>query len=85
MRFKNPSNGYVEEVTDIAWLWVLLFGTFYFAVKGVWTHAAGSLILALLTGGLSWLIYPFFASEIFRKNYLRKGWIEVQYGPQPIG
>lgn len=77
MKFKNPSNGYIEEVSSMAWLWVLLFGTIYFAVKGVWTHFLVSLIFALLTLGISWLVYPFFASGIMRKHYLKKGWFEV--------
>ncbi len=62
----------------MAWLWVLLFGFVYFAVKGVWTHAIAGLVLAFLTFGISWLIYPFFAGSIMRTNYLRKGWIQVQ-------
>ncbi len=76
MRFKNPLNGYVEEVTA-PWLWTLLFGTIYFAVRGVWTHAVVSLIFAVCTAGISWLIYPFFATGIFRRYYLQKVWIEV--------
>jgi len=77
MQFKNPSNGYVEEVSSVAWLWVLLFGTIYFAVKSVWNHAFLSLVFALVTAGVSWLVYPFFATDILRKHYLKKGWIEV--------
>lgn len=77
MKFQNPSNGYVEEVSSVAWLWVLLFGVIYFAVKGVWTHAFAGLFLAIITGGISWLIYPFFASGIMRKHYLKRGWVEV--------
>ena len=76
MNFENPTNGYRESVSS-PWLWVLLFGTFYFAVKGVWTHAIVSLVLALLTVGITWLIYPFFASGIMRRHYLSKGWKEV--------
>lgn len=77
MKFKNPSNDYIEEVSTVAWLWVLLFGVIYFAIKGVWTHVLIGFIFALLTAGISWLIYPFFASSIMRKHYLNKGWIEV--------
>ncbi len=77
MRFRNPSNGYVEKVSGFAWFWVLLFGCIYFAVKGVWTHAVAGFILAFMTVGVSWLIYPLFASGIMRKHYLRKGCIEI--------
>lgn len=76
MKFKNPTNGYVEEVSSPG-LWVLLFGFIYFAVKGVWTHAVAGLVLACFTFGISWLIYPFFASDIMRKHYLKQGWAEV--------
>ena len=45
-RFRNPSNGYEENVGQ-AWLWCLLLGPIYFAAKGVWFHAAASLLLAI--------------------------------------
>jgi hypothetical protein len=77
MCFKNPQNGYTEGITG-AGIWTLLFGCIYFAIKGVWTHAIAGLILAFMTMGISWLIYPFFASGIMRKHYLRKGWVEVK-------
>lgn len=76
MKFRNPANGYVEEVSSPA-LWVLLFGCFYFAVKGVWAHFVVGFIVAAFTFGFSWLVYPFFASNIMRSHYLRKGWVEV--------
>ena len=79
MKFKNPTNGYIEEVGSPG-LWVFLFGFFYFAIKGVWTHAIAGLLLAGVTLGLSWLIYPFFASGIMRKHYLSRGWLEVTAG-----
>ena len=60
-RFRNPSNGYEENVGQ-AWLWCLLLGPIYFAAKGIWLHAAASLLLAIGTGGISWFIYPFFAN-----------------------
>lgn len=76
MKFRNPSNNYEDDV-GAAGLWCFLFGFVYFAVKGVWTHAVASLILAIMTGGISWLLYPFFAKQVVEKNYLRKGWIKV--------
>jgi len=77
MRFKNPQNGYVEEVNTPPFLCCLLFGTLYFASKGIWTHAVVSFLLAIFTFGISWLIYPFFAKGIVRQSYLRKGWSEA--------
>jgi len=78
MQFQNPANGFVEEVAvGNAQLCILLFGCFYLAVKGIWTHAAASALAAFLTCGLSWLIYPLFAEQIMRTHYLRKGWVAV--------
>jgi hypothetical protein len=73
MAFRNPANGYVETISHPG-LWTLLFGCFYFAVKGVWIHAGMALVLAVITGGLSWLIYPFFARRLIETHYLRQGW-----------
>jgi hypothetical protein len=76
MSFKNPSNGYIEEASA-PWLWTLIFGCFYFAAKGIWTHFVVGFLLALFTAGISWLVYPFFARSIVRGHYGRKGWVEV--------
>jgi|GEM_PF-6192740 len=72
--FVNPANGYRESVNTPC-LWCLLFGCFYFAAKGCWGHAALAFLLALPTSGLSWLVYPFFAGDIVRRSYLRRGWV----------
>ncbi|MBF0418219.1 MAG: hypothetical protein HQL86_08225 [Magnetococcales bacterium] len=77
MKFTNKENGYTEEVSSLVWLWVFLFGMFYFVVKGVWRHVFISLVLTMVTFGLAWLVYPFFAKGIMRKHYLRMGWVEV--------
>jgi hypothetical protein len=82
MKFKNAQTGYVEECSH-PWLWTLLFGSFYFAFKGDWIQTFISAFIALLTSGLSWLVYPFFAKKIIRRNYLLKGWIEVTDEPIP--
>src|ERR1700722_6463009 len=82
MRYKNPSNDYEEKIND-AGLFCLLFGPLYFAGKGVWTHAVISLVLALVTFGISWLFYPFFARGIVEQNYLRKGWIPIEESDAP--
>jgi hypothetical protein len=77
MKFQHPQNGYVEESAAV-WLWTFLLGSIYFAVKGVWRHVVASLLLALVTGGISWFVYPFFAETILRNHYLRSGWIEIK-------
>lgn len=76
MIFENPVNGYQERASS-PFLWCLLFGALYFAIKGLWRHAVIAAIAAILTVGMSWLVYPFFAGAIVRATYLRNGWIQV--------
>lgn len=81
MLFENPHNGHVEAV-DKPWVWVLLFGCFYFAYKGVWSHFVISLLLTLIALGIAslvgpplvWFVYSFFARSIMCQHYLHKGW-----------
>lgn len=75
-KFTNAANGYtVRATTSFTWLWCLLFGFLFFAYKGVWRHAVIGLVAAMFTFGISWLIYPFFASAIIRNHYREQGWI----------
>lgn len=75
----NPMNGRRERVGNPFW-GVLFGGSFYFAIKGVWTHAVVSFILAVITFGFSWLVYPFFARSIMETHYERSGWRRVGWG-----
>lgn len=75
-RFRNPANGHIESA-EHAFILCLLFGTFYFLAKGIMTHAILSALLAIMTFGVSWLIYPLFAPRIVATNYLRRGWLPV--------
>jgi hypothetical protein len=72
----NPANGNEEDI-GTPWIWCLLFGCIYFAVRGVWTHAVAALLLAVITAGFSWLVYPFFARAAVERHYFRKGWLPV--------
>jgi hypothetical protein len=76
LMFKNPVNGYIENSPN-SWLWCLIFGIFYMIYKQLWVHAIIGVIAALITGGLSWLVYPFFIKKILINNYLSKGWTQV--------
>ena len=79
--FKNPANGYIES-SSVPFLWCLLFGALYFAVKGVWAHFVIYILVALCTAGISMLIYPFFAKSIIYKAYARRGWHQVGFAHQ---
>ena len=49
-----------REVSPVV---TFFFGFFYFAVSGWWKSALAALLAAVLTGGLAWLIIPFFAKS----------------------
>jgi hypothetical protein len=66
--------GQKQIVLDRVFLWSLLFGPFYFAYVGVWETALISGVLAVLSGGLSVLAYPFFAEYMVIEYYRKKGW-----------
>jgi len=78
MRFKNPQNSYMEEVSNFCILWTALFGPIYFLFRGVFHHALISFFLAVLTWGLSNVIYAFAAPSILENHYMRKGWERVE-------
>lgn len=83
--YRNPSNGYAESVSGLSVLWAMLFGMFWWMVKGLWPHALIQFVLALALIGtmgpagimLVWIVqfaYAFAAPSALGKAYLRKGW-----------
>lgn len=76
MRFINPHSKLVIEIKHPK-LWTLLLGSFYFAKHRVWNHALISAILAVVTGGISCIIYAFYGEKIIRNTYLASGWLEL--------
>ncbi|HRN77073.1 hypothetical protein [Ottowia sp.] len=80
MQFKNPKNGEVADLYEPFWGIVLLFGFFYFIYKKIWINAGISLVLAIMTAGLSWLIYPFFAKSLVKWEYRQRGWLDLEDG-----
>jgi hypothetical protein len=79
--FRHPHTGVISRVTAQGSFWLTLgLGSFYFAYKEHWLAAVGGILAALLTYGLSWLVFPFFAHRLIIDNYRRKGWIEIGEG-----
>jgi Putative zinc ribbon domain len=60
--------------THNCFMWSLIFGPFYFASVGVWDTAVISFILAVVSGGISVLVYPFFTEKIVISSYTKRGW-----------
>ena len=55
---------------------VFLFcGCFWFAYKGMWGWAVISFALAVMTAGLSWLVFPLFANEHYAKSLVKSGYL----------
>jgi hypothetical protein len=76
MQFSHPLNQHTVRVRAPR-LWTLLFGPLYLAYQGAWSQALISTLVALVSGGVSWLVYPFFAPRIVRTAYLHQGWREA--------
>lgn len=56
--------------------WPCLFaGCFWYGAKGLWGMGILAFLLALVTSGLSWLVFPFFANDQFRKSLLKDGYL----------
>lgn len=76
-QFTNPANGYTIKFNRwVEFITCLVFGSFYFAYRGFWGHFFLSAILAILTSGISWLLYPFFVEKIYTGHYLKRGWLK---------
>ncbi len=74
--FKDPKSGLTVDV-GAAPVWTALFGFLYFAKHKIWKHFWGELLLAPITGGISWLIYPIYAERIMRQTLIRRDWTAI--------
>lgn len=89
--FRNPLNSHTETISGLSWLWILLFGPIYLAVKGLWGHLAVWVLSIGIAGVLTTIAVPLglivmplvgvgyaiAISDILANAYLRKGWIEL--------
>lgn len=74
-RFVHPLNDHRVRVGTLGpFLWCVLFGSLYFLFVGNVKHFFLSAFFAVITFGVSWAIYPFFAPSIRRRMYLEKGY-----------
>jgi tRNA(Met) C34 N-acetyltransferase TmcA len=78
IKYENGETYIIEKNTKYAWLYTLLFGVFYFLYHKVYSHALISFFIGLITSGLSWLVYPFFANSIMEKFWLENGYEPVK-------
>jgi hypothetical protein len=67
----HPVNGHKVEIYR-GFSWPCLFlGFFWYGFKGMWGWAVIGLVAALMTWGIAWLFFPFFANEQ-HITYLKK-------------
>lgn len=88
--FEHPQNSHRERVSRLGHLWALLFGIFYFVLKGAWTHVVVQALIicgAVMLGPLGWFVmlfvragYAVAAPSIVADTYRRRGWREVPKG-----
>ena len=71
----HPVNGAVEEIWE-GFSWPCLFlGFIWYIYKRMWGWGIIALILAFITWGISWLIFPFFANGQHAKSLLERGYL----------
>lgn len=87
--FRNPNNGHTEQVGSDSWVYVVIFGAFYLAYRGLWVHFFIWIItvggFSVITGGpglivalpIATIAYGVSIQGILTKSYLRRGWEEV--------
>jgi len=71
----HPANGFEVPVYEgFSWP-CLLVGIFWYISKGMWAMACISAVIAICTGGLAWLVFPFFANKQYTEFLLKQGYI----------
>lgn len=75
----DPKTG-IREQTYVGFSWpCLLFGVFWFLYKRVWGWAVISFLASVVTSGIAWFVFPFFANGLHRSHLRRAGWLsEIQ-------
>lgn len=71
----HPVNGSTEDIWE-GFSWPCLFcGFLWYMYKGMWGWGIIAFILAFITFGVSWLIFPFFANGQYAKALLERGYL----------
>lgn len=77
MRFTKRVGVALRKKDECPWLMVLFFGPLYFLSRGMDKHAVLCIIAAIVTGGCSWVIYPFFVTRLVRNHRIEEGFSEI--------
>lgn len=72
----DPKTG-VKEQTWSGFSWpCLLFGVFWFLYKRLYGWAAITFLAAIITSGIAWFVFPFFANGVHRSSLQKSGWLQ---------
>ncbi len=73
LTMENPRTGQIKEAS-IGFSWTtLLFGIFVPLIRGNGKWAIIMFLLALVTVGLSWLVFPFIYNRLYLKDLIGNG------------
>lgn len=71
----HPLNGSSIDVYE-GFSWPCFFaGVFWFLVKGMLVMAILAFLLAFVTVGISWLVFPFVANKVHFDQLLKRGYL----------
>ena len=74
----------VPAQEEVSWVWTLIGGSIYFFIKGWWKAGLISFVIAIFTGGLSWLVIPFFAQSFVRNIEGQNGTLNIGVSAKPL-
>jgi hypothetical protein len=87
--FRNPANGYEEDVTLGSFVGALLFGLLWFMVNGLWSHALIQFVLVIICIAFPpltmvmffvWIGYAIVAKELLSNKYRKMGLVAATRG-----
>ena len=74
INMKSPI-GIVKQV-KVGFSWTMLFfGIFVPLIRGDFKWFGITLLVALLTSGISWFVFPFLYNKLYIKDLLAAGWM----------
>ena len=72
---KNPRIGHIRKA-PVGFSWTtLLFGPFPALLRQHWVGAGVQVLVALITGGLSFLVFPFFYNKWYINHLVQDGFV----------